>query len=378
MSKKSNGEGSIYKRKDGKYTGQITIGRDSTGKLIRKTVYGNTKTDVLKKLTQLQAKVFTGTYFEPSKLTLEQWLQSWFETYKEISLRPQTKELYCTLINKIINPRIGWMKLCEIKPIHIQDLVNRLHKEGYSSSTIQKIKNILNPAFKIAIVNKLIPESPIQNIQMPEKREKQIRAFTKAEQTKFIEAAKRSYFYEAYIIALNTGIRCGELLALNWDDIDFNNGEIKVNKTIITVKDASGKFVVQIQHMPKTQSSERTVPLPINCIKILKDLRKKRLSKNFNDNNIVFCSKVGTYVFPKNFRRSMDVVTSKAGIEKCGTHVLRHTYATRLFEAGVDIKTVSELLGHSKIEITLNIYTHVFKDDKKEAVQVLNQIMQLM
>ncbi|KNY26307.1 tyrosine-type recombinase/integrase [Pseudobacteroides cellulosolvens] len=379
MNKRNNNTGSItYHKPSGKYMGRVNVGRDINGKMIRKCVYGNTEGEVAKEMIKLQAQVYDEVYYEPSRMLLKQWLNQWLNTYKITSLKQQTLELYRTLIDTIINPKIGDNKLKDIKPIHIQDFINKLYNfgEGYSTSTLQKIKNILNPAFKLAIKNKLINENPCDGLQLPRPKQKQVEAFTREEQNRFETKAKESSFYELFIFALDTGARSGEILALNWNDIDLKKGEVKISKTVISVKDkVKEKLVVKVQDTPKTQSANRLIPLTNRCIDLLKEMKKKRFQKGFDDHNIVFCSKAGTYMFPKNLRRSMDIVCNKANINKSGMHVFRHSFVTRLFEENVPIKVISSLIGHNKIETTLNIYTHLTQDNKVDAIKVLNNLV---
>ncbi len=378
MSKKINNTGSItFHKATNRYMGRVTIGRDINGKLIKKCVYGKTEAEVSQAIIKIQAEVNDSNFFEPSKLTVQQWLKQWFEVYKGNNIKEQTKELYDIVIKTIINPNIGDIQLRNLKPIHIQAFINKLYDfgNGYSTSTIQKVKNILNPAFKMAIVNKLINSNPCDGLQMPKQTQKQVVAFTREEQGKFEEAAKDHPFYEAFIFALDTGVRCGELLSLHWNDIDLKNGIVKVSKTLITVHDKKlGKQVVKVQNTPKTQTGNREIPLTLRCVSMLKELKKERLQEGFNDHNIVFCSLAGTYQFPKNFRRAMGIVCKKAKIQSGGVHVLRHTFATRLFEEKVQPKVISKLLGHSKIEVTLNTYTHLVQENTNEAINVLNNL----
>jgi integrase len=375
MSKRGNGEGTIVKRKDGRYMGSVTIGRDINGKLKRKTVYGKTKKEVQEKLNDLSKQIYTDSYFEPSSLKLNDWLKTWLKNYKAISLKPATYDLYETLIDTLIYSGLGQLKLKDIKPVHIQAFYNKLYDngKGYATSTIQKVNNILNPAFKTAIKNELINKNPVDSIEMPKHREKQVRALTIEEQNAFLEYAKISWYFSAFVVALDTGLRCGELLALNWDDIDLKNGEITVYKNLIAVKDRDSedeKLILKIQQSPKTAKSIRTVPLTQRALNVLRELKIKQQSLS----EIVFCTNKGTHVFPKNLRRTFQNILSKAKIEKLGLHVLRHTYATRLFEAGANPKTVSELLGHKNVSITLNIYTHVLPHQKKETVKLLDKL----
>jgi integrase len=371
--RRGNGEGSICKIRNDRYRAQLMIGRDSKGKKQIKSVYGKSKKEVINKLAELKASIYSGSYFEPTKILLSQWLEKWFETYKTRTSRIQTTNLYKILIRTIILPFLGDKKMVDIKPIQIQELINHLVDSKYSYSTVEKIKNILNPAFNVAVINKIIKENPFRGIQMPARLEKDIRAFSRNEQLLFVENAKGRAYYEFYITALNSGGRCCELLALTWEDIDLINMNIKINKTL--VKDyIDDKEVLIVQKMPKTKKSNRVVPIPEKVNELLTQLKQDRISKGLNDNNIVFCSKVSTYLCPRNLRRSMHLICKRAGIIKASTHVLRHTYATRLFEEKVDIKSVSELLGHSNINITFNEYIHIFQETKRKSADVLNNL----
>ncbi|TYQ18276.1 UNVERIFIED_CONTAM: site-specific recombinase XerD [Acetivibrio alkalicellulosi] len=375
MAKRGNGEGTIVKRKDGRWMGSITTGRDITGKQKRKSVYGKTKKEVQEKLNKISMEVYQESYIEPSTITLYTWLENWLKNYKAISLKPATYDLYETLIETVIKQEIGHIKLKDIKPIHIQAFYNKLFDDGkgYATSTIQKVNNILNPAFKIAIKNELIRINPVDSVEMPKHKERQVRALTMEEQIIFLEAAKNNWYYSAFVIALDTGLRCGELLALEWDDIDLKNSEIKVYKNIVAVKDRDckeSKQKIVVQTSPKTAKSVRTIPLTQRATSTLKELKLKQQSLS----NIVVCTKNGTHVFPKNLRRTFQCILKNANIEKLGLHVLRHTYATRLFEAGANPKTVSELLGHTNVSITLDTYTHVLPHQKKETVKLLDTL----
>ncbi len=366
-----------YHKASQRFMGRITLGRDLSGKIIRKTVYGLTKEEVKEKVIKLQAELYNDTFIEPSRMLLKQWLVQWFNTYKISTIKPQTKELYKIIIDTIIIPQIGDNKLKELKPIHIQAFINKLYNfgDGYATSTLQKVKNILNPAFKSAITNKMIVHNPCEGLQLPRSKAKEVIAFSREEQLRFESIAINHNFGEAFIFCLDTGLRCGELLALSWDDIDFKKCQVKVHKTLISVKDnKTKKLKLEVQNTPKTQSANRIIPLTDRCINLLKELKKKRLQKGFNDNNIVFCSSAGTHIYPKNFRRAMNNICTKAKICKSGIHVLRHSFATRLFEEKVPVKIVSQLLGHSKIEVTLNTYVHLTQENTVDAIQVLNNI----
>ncbi len=210
---------------------------------------------------------------------------------------------------------------------------------------------------------------------MPKQKAKLVEAFSRDEQQRFEKCLSDSSFKDLFTFALDTGCRCGEILALSWNDFDLKKKEVRVSKTVISIKDKKlNKLVIKVQDTPKTQTANRVIPLTNRCVEMLKETKKKRLSEGFNDNNIVFCSNAGTYIFPKNLRRSMDSVCKNANISKSGIHVLRHTFVTRLFEENVPIKVISNLIGHSKIETTLNTYTHLTQNNTVDAINVLNTI----
>lgn len=377
MAKRGNGEGSIVKRKDGRWQGSITTGRNTNGKIVRKTVYGKTRKEVQEKLSIISGKLYSKTYIEPSALELKSWLNTWLLNYKSISLKPVTYDLYDSLINTVIAPKIGHYKLKDIKPIHIQTLYNALYNdgEGYSTSTIQKVNAILKPAFEMAIRNELVEKNPVCGVQMPKHKEKQVRALTIEEEAKFLRVAQKNQYYTAFVVLLDTGLRCGELLALTWEDIDLKYGTLQVSKNLVAAKDRKEndeKYKVIIQETPKTSKSVRTIPLTSRVLTLLKELKIKQQSKT----NIVFCTKNYTYLHPRNFRRSFQRLLKNAGIEKLGLHVCRHTFATRLFERGANPKTVSTLLGHANVGITLDIYTHVQPNQMKETIKLLESISQ--
>lgn len=375
MAKRGNGEGSIVKRKDGRWQGSIMTGRDLNGKIIRKTVYGKTQKEVQESLNKISGQLYNSKYFEPSKLELQNWLKDWLKNYKSISLKPVTYDLYETMIDKVIAPQIGHYKLKDIKPIHIQTLYNKLYDggNGYATSTIQKVNNILYPAFNVAVMNELVDKNPVDGVQMPKHKEKQVRALTIAEETKFLEIAKKNQYYAAFVVLLDTGVRCGELLALTWEDIDLKNGTLHVCKNLVAVKDRDskeGKQKIVVQDTPKTSKGVRTIPLTSRALNLLRELKLKQQSKT----NIVFCTKNCTYLFPKNFRRAFQCVLKRAGIEQLGLHVLRHTFATRLFEKNANPKTVSILLGHANVGITLDIYTHVEPKQMVDTIKLLETV----
>ena len=210
---------------------------------------------------------------------------------------------------------------------------------------------------------------PAKGIELPSLEQKPVKAFTLEEQARFFEVAKSYSYYEAFIFAVDTGVREGELLALTWDDIDFEKGYVQINKTLVFVKDRENKagstYILKVQDSTKTKAGIRKIPLTKRCLRMLRELKLRNIAKS----QLVFPSKNGTFINPRNLLRCFDTICSKAGLEGFNCHTLRHTFATRCFEKGIPVKIVSRWLGHKKVQHTLDIYTHVMPDEEKKAIE---------
>jgi integrase len=255
--------------------------------------------------------------------------------------------------------------------MNIQKLVNDKYKSGLSTASIRKMFNIINQSLSHAVNGNMITKNPAEPVHLPKHTQKQIKVFTQEEQNRFLECSKGDALHELFILALDTGIRLGELLALTWDDVDFDNETIHVNKNLITVKDfyntAESNNILIIQDTPKTKASIRKVPLTKRSLELL-----KKMNPDQSAIGSIFRTKTKNFISPRNAERSFCRIAAKAGISKCNFHTARHSYATRLFELGIPAKVVSELLGHSKVSHTLDIYTHVIPVIKNEAIRTLD------
>ncbi|NLD50156.1 MAG: site-specific integrase [Clostridiaceae bacterium] len=360
--KRENGEGTITQLPNGTYMGKIQIDG------IRKSVYGKSKPEVIRKIQQLSVNSLKGLK-ESSSMKLENWLLFWLENYKKLKLKPKTYEVYETQSKYHILPSLGDIKLKDLNSLQIQKYINK-KAETLSSATVRKQYNILKSCLEKAVANEMINKNPCNHIELPALNQKEIKAFTQEEEKKFLEFAKHDPLYPLFIVALDTGIRLGELLALTWSDIDFKSAEIRVNKNLIFVRNYEGKTknknILKVQDTPKSKSSNRTVPLTTRSLYLLQKLKSDRI--------LVFCTKTNNYLSPRNVERSFVRIAGKAGINDCNFHSLRHTYATRLFELGVPLNVVSKLLGHSKTSITSDIYISVIPQLKTDAVKVLDSL----
>lgn len=388
--KKANGEGSISKRKNGRWMGRVTTGRNEDGSLKRQTVYGKTKQEVIEKTTRILNELHTGTYIEASKITLGQWLDTWLWDYKKPSVRPNTFSAYEQNIRIHIKPEIGDILLKDLKPAMLQRFYNSKHdstndksKGKISAATIKKIHNIIHEAIEQAIKNELIDKNVSDRVQTPRLEKKDVRVFTLKEQKIFLEAIAPDRLGCAFILDMATGLRIGELLALRWKDIDLNKGVIRVNQSLgrIKVFDTIDQYHTELHFGElKTRSGRRSVPIPKNVVNSLKihqekqDVEKAACGNSYVDNDLVFCTEIGTPLEPRNLMRKFYAIIEKLQIPKANFHCLRHTFATRALEAGINPKVVQEMLGHANISMTLDTYSHVLPDTKRAAADKLNSL----
>ncbi|QCX33507.1 site-specific integrase [Caloramator sp. E03] len=383
--KRGNNEGTIYRRPNGLWCAQITLGRDEMGKLKRMTFYGKTRQEVSEKINKALTSYSAGILVEPSQITLGNWLNTWLFEYKKNSLRPSTLQSYEYLIRYHINPALGHYKLKELRSEHIQLCYNEKLKEGLSPKTIRNLHNVINAALKQAVKNNLITRNVTETTSLPKYKKKEIKVLTLEEQDKFIKALEGERLKAAFILALSTGLRQGELLALTWDNIDFKEGTLTVKKSLKRVKNfdkSIKKNTVLIFQEPKTSSGIRIVPIPPSVIEELKEHRKAQLQEKlkagevYEDNNLVFASELGRPIEHSHLLRVFYRITEKANID-INFHALRHTYATRLLETNEHPKVVQEILGHKDITTTLNIYSHVMPEVKKAAAMKINHLFEI-
>lgn len=335
-----------------------------------------------------------------NKELFETFFTNWLFDVKFLTLKPSTKERYEGIYrNYIKNSCISKIKIKDITLNHIQEYYNSLIKNGSSVSSIEQLNKLIAPCIRYAYDNNILIKDFTRAIILPKeseevklKKSSKVHPFTLEEQRRFISAIKGHELEMLFITALNTGMRQGELFALTWDDINFDNNYININKTYKYTTDVSRegrKHTRGIIQTPKTKNSIRRVSIPSALSEQLKQYKLKKaehrlaLANLYYDNNLVFCTVYGKYLDSSNVRKKFNKVIDTININETDKtkliaprkfHDLRHTYATRLFELGEKAKTVQELLGHSNVSITLDIYTHVLEDMKLNAVSKLNDL----
>ena len=383
--KRANGEGTIVKNmRNGVQKGwraSITIGRDDNGKIKRKEFIGKTQQEVKKKLEEYKKEMLLGTISSDDKITVSEWYYTWLFDYRIKDLKPKSFEKYEGIYrNYIKDSELGKIKLKDLRATHIQRYYNKL-QDTKPISTIKGINTRLKPCLGEAEKQGYIQKNYCKMVTLPkDNNKKKIQVLTQQQQKLFIEAIKGHKLEVLFLIALGTGLRLGELLGLKWSDIDFNTGILTVNRTLSRVKNqTTGKYEI-IEQTPKTKNSNRTIPIPNDILNKLKEHKKNQskqrlfVGEGYINNNYVFTDDIGNPIDDKKPGRNLKSTLTKLNIEPIKFHALRHTYATRLFEANVPPKTVQVLMGHYDISITMDIYTHVMEDAKLEAIEKLNNI----
>lgn len=373
-------------RQDGRYECKVTL----NGK--RKTFYDKNLTDLRKTVNDAKYEAEHGICGNNEKLTLDDWHKIWRDTYKVGYIKGSTLQSYDIYYNIYIKDNLGDFLLKDIKSAMIQNIINRLDQDGLASGTIKYIRAILTNIFEFAVREDLIVKNPCRHLQIPKKPKKTKRALTQDEQDRFLKESKlQTSYFPIFFTALATGMRVNEILGLTWDDVNFKQSTISINKTLVTI---NKKFAFQT---PKTATSKRVIPLRSdlkmllanhkikqNSIKTECYKRWKPLEIEYAD-NLIFTTKNGTpinYIDLNNRIKqiidrlnSTEILLSKDEertariIEKFSMHTLRHTFATRCFEMGVDPKIVQEILGHTNISMTMDIYTHTSHEIKIDAIE---------
>ncbi|MEC3429847.1 site-specific integrase [Bacillus thuringiensis serovar nigeriensis] len=369
-------KGSVKKdKKTGKYLYIVDIGIDPlTGKRKQKKKRGfTTKKEAENALTKLLSEVHTGTYVEPSKLSYGEYLQDWFNTKKH-SVGIQTAKVLKGYLNSRIIPSLGNIKLTKLTSLHMQNYVNSLRDEGLKRGTIEKIIKIIRNSLEHAIDLELITKNVAAKTKLPKVDKEELIVWNEYEVQSFLKAAQDSRYSIVFHTALVTGMRQGELLGLRWKDVDLEKGHLTISQTL----SHDGKtFLLG----GKTKSSLRKILLPSSTVAKLKKHRavvlKEKLSQGeeYQDNDLVMCTPSGTPINPANVRRSLNALIKKAAVLKIRFHDLRHTHATLLLAKGVNVKVISERLGHSNIKITLDTYSHVLPTMQEDAVNKIEEIL---
>jgi integrase len=372
MRRRIKGEGSVYQRKDGRWVAVIPL---EDGK--RKFIYCKKQSEALKELQLATQSRMQGVLITTSDQTLSVFLTSWLQDTAQYHVRARTYIRYCELVTLHILPVLGTIKLQKLAPQHLQRLYNVKRQQGYAPQTIKHIHRLLHRALKDAVRWNLMARNVCDLIDTPRVPKQEMQVLNREQVQQLLEAARDDPLEALYVLALTTGMRQGELLALQWKDIDVTHGLLRVQRTIARVR----RQGFQVSE-PKTPKSRRSIPLPSLA---LEALQRHRVQQNelrqatgplWQEQGWVFCNTLGKPLEAGNIiRRSFRPLLAKAGLPQIRFHDLRHTCATLLLSLGVNPKVVQERLGHSQITLTLDTYSHVLPHLQEEASTRLEHLL---
>ena len=379
--KRGQGEGSItiVKMPNGttKYQARLPLSRDENGKPIRRAKYFDKKKFAQEWLNEAINEMNKGTYLEPSEKTVSEWGGEWLREYKKRTCKPSTYRTFYEVYTRHIVPGLGEIKIKDLKRDAIQRFINTLHDSGLSSSYLGQIHGVIYGFLQQAVDNELIKENVAKRVKLPKIEKKEVKVLSLEEQLRFVEAAKARPTGRIFIFALYTGMRIGEIIALTWDDVDFHEGTVRVNKTEYEYYDYNRAEYVRSVGTTKTKAGNRTIPLLPKITEMLADMKAEYESSPHTDNLIFGRGKDGKYICRGSITNRLSHIMNKAGLQGLTPHCLRHTFATRGLENGIELRVMQELLGHSSIKMTADLYTHVLPDKKRESIMRLADIINI-
>lgn len=385
-------EGSVFQTKSGEWRGKITLTDPTTKKkLPTKTFYGGkSAAEIKRRINEYRNDPLNYSGASVSKADAYRYFRKWLDEYKKPDIKVSSYDRLDETLRLYIKPEFDGIQLGEVTPDMCNGIINKYKDKGLSFSTIKKIYDALNACFTFAEARHDVYESPMRTVTMipkvkfeTKRKSDDARHLTEDEEEAFLAeidkqtASTKKYIYryrDAFILDLNTGMRLGELTALDWEDIDFENKSVFVYKTAVMVNerydDGEKKSGVhqEIQESPKKSKSRRHIPLNDDAISALERLRAQA-----GESPYVLPTQTGARVVMGSLEKQYSNIAAHCGIEGTSFHSLRHTFATRLFERGAEVKKVSELLGHATVSVTYNTYIHVIKESKADVVKLLEK-----
>lgn len=372
MSKRGNGEGSIYQRQDGRWVGAVTL---PSGK--RKAVYGTTYQAVKTKLRQAQRDQEYGLDLSTKPQTVARFLADWLESTAKPTLRPKTHHSYAQLIRLHIVPAIGTIQLAKLTPQHVQHMMRDMTAKGLSPRTVQYARAILRRALGYALKWGLVTRNVATLVDPPRSVRKPVQPLTGDQARAFLAYAKQhdDRLWPFFTTAVLTGLRQGELLGLRWTDVDLDRATLRVSHTLQRIG-GTWQFVE-----PKTRRSARTLSLPASVVAALRTQKdrqgfEQRIAADlWLDWNLIFTTPKGTPLEPSNLNGRLHKLLDGAGLPRQGMHSLRHCCASLLLGQGIPARIVMEQLGHSQITLTMDTYSHVMPAMLRDAADALDSAL---
>jgi len=382
-----NGEGSISLRKDGRWEVRISGCIDfATGKPVRISRYAASEEDAVKLLHTLSYQMEAKAQ-KLNHMTLGQWLDTWLEIYMQHSLKQSTYNSYSGYAKNHFKPALGNMRLEELSPRVLQHFYNyKMETEGLAPKTIRNLNLYLHKALGQAQKEGLILQNPATGVNLPRGHRPKVEVLTRDEQAQLVRASYRHRYGVFVRFVLMTGIRLGELLGLRWEDIDFRTNMVHIRRTLNRLQkvgvpdDQIGNRTEIVIQEPKTENSQRSMPILPQIIQELLQWRKVQegdamaAGDTYADSGMIVTNPSGCYIEPRTFSEYYHQMLTMAGLRHFTFHALRHTFATRALEQGMDEKTLSTILGHYSVAFTLDTYAHVLNDHMWQGMNLMEEL----
>ena len=355
----------------------------------RKSVYATSRVEVRKKLDNA-LKENAEKKSVKKRMAVKAWYKEWMETYKSPVIRPNTKRHYITIFELHILPEMGSMYVDEVRQIHVKNLINKMDSLGYQWETQNKVKILLTDLFNVAIDNDYALKNPAKGVKLAKSKPNDRVVLTKEQQQDFFECSVGTFYNNLFVVAVNTGLRPGELCALEEKDIDFEKKTISVSSnrgTLLYQKLEGDEHKEFHLGAPKTKESIRVVPMNKICEEALrkqiylKNILDRKYKKTDEFSKLLFVTKFNTPICSQILNDAIARIISEINLQRDVTdmfprfsaHTFRHTFATRCIEAGIQPKTVQKYLGHTRLQMTMDLYVHVTDDYKQQEMKKLEK-----
>jgi len=372
MPKRASNEGTIRKRPDGRWEARYTLGRDpGTGKQVQRSIYGDTQKEVRQRLQQVSTAIDEGTFVQPTKMTVGQWLDIWRKEYLG-SVKPATVISYGQQVKNHIKPALGAVKLSALHAAPIQMLYNDLQAGGLSPKSIKNVHGVLHRALKQAVILGYIRANPSDACTLPRIEKTPIQPLDSPDIAAFLDALQGDRMASLFTVDVFTGMRLGEILGLQWPCVDFSRGTILIDKQLLRPRQKGDTF----RFGPLKNDKPRTVtPAPF-VMQMLRERRREQMEQKlragraWNEGDfpdLVFTDALGKHLNYNIVQRHFKSALRRAGIPSKSFHNLRHSYAVASLRAGDDVKTVQENLGHHTAAFTLDQYGHVTESMRRDS-----------
>jgi len=380
--RRGQNEGSIFERTDGRWCGILSLGWEN-GKRKRKSFYGAAAAEVQEQLLKARSDHSRGLPVAVERQTVEQFVNHWLEYTLRPKAKPRSYESFSTIARLHILPSFGKIQLPKLAPQHIQRLLDEKSKEGFSPQTVTNIRTVLRSALAQAVRWNLVSRNSAALVNAPRIPRQNIKPLDPEHARKFLETAKGSRFEAIYVVALTLGMRRGEVLGLRWSDIDQEQRTLRVSQSMqrIATGSDSGKKSELRASETKTDGSRRTIALPDSVVRSLKAHRVRQIQDrlaaglSWQDTGLVFTSRNGRPLEPILLHRDYKNLLERAALPNMRFHDLRHSAASLLLAQGVHPRAIMELLGHSSITVTMNVYGHVLPAMMREAADKMESIL---